>query len=107
MLERIKQHPYLFGGVAIGAVILFFMLHNSGGSTATDASGSATGDVAAAEAYQQAQLQAQTQMAQVSAAANASSEQTAASLHIADLQAMRRNLPRTSAVSKSPQLCKS
>src|SRR6266567_1924840 len=59
MIEWVKEHPYLSGGIVLGAVILFFLLRGSGSGGARSAPASAGGP---SEALQAAQLQASTQL---------------------------------------------
>lgn len=76
--ENVKQHKLLYGGVALGAIVLFLVLRGSG-NVSSAASGTTDNSLA------EAQLQAQSQAQATSAAAEAASEQTAAGLHVADL----------------------
>jgi hypothetical protein len=85
--DTIKAHPYMIGGGAIGLVVLFMMLHNAGGSSATDAGGSATSGVGAGDQLQQAQLQMQMILAQGQQASDAQAEHDSVALEMAKLQA--------------------
>ncbi len=84
MLEKIKQHPYLLGGVAIIAILVVMRL-NSGNASA-DTTGS-SGDVSAAEQWQAAQLSANTQTAQYQTAYQAQVENDATQVALAKIQA--------------------
>lgn len=83
MFDTVKQHPYLFGGTAIVAVIVLFAMRGSSASQATTGS---TADIAGAQALQQAQMQLNSQAGQQATALQAQGEQDATALALAKIQ---------------------
>lgn len=96
MVEWVKQHPYLAGGLVLGIIILVVIIRNSSASSTqaaqTTSSTSGVDDtqaVAALNANAQVQAlayQAQTQVASQNAALNAVALQTAAAQSVANNQ---------------------
>lgn len=84
MLETVKKHPYLFGGAAIGTVIIIY-LASSGGSQ-TVSTGPSSESVAAGNALQMAQLQSQAYAGQINAELQAREQDNAAQIELAKIQ---------------------
>lgn len=85
LVETAKAHPVAAGTIAVAAVVILYLLFKGGSSTSTP-SVSGTDVGAATDAYA-AQQQAATQANQISASLQANSDNNAAAVHVADLQA--------------------
>lgn len=94
MIETVKKHPVLLGSVAVGALLLFMVM--SGGSSPVSA-GTVGSDVSAGNELQAAQLAAQTQLAQGSMALQANSDNNAAAIELANINANSTNAANTMA----------
>jgi hypothetical protein len=83
--ENIKTHKWLYGGIAVGGLVIIWYLSNSGSGSSTTDSGDP--NAAADEAYAQAELQAQTDQQGIAAQSSASSEAAATQQNSDDLAA--------------------
>jgi hypothetical protein len=90
MLEWIKRHPYLSGGLALGLLVLFFVIRSRSSAAANTAGTSGTAGGLSEQSYvalQEANLQASTQLQGAQIAAGAQANQTAAELAATQVQA--------------------
>lgn len=88
MLETLKKHPLLYGG--IGVVVFVVVIYLASGSSATDtqtiaASGVDPSSVAAAAAVQQAQLAANTSMTNTQVALQANADNNGTQITLASI----------------------
>jgi hypothetical protein len=85
IMEHVKAHPYLIGGVVVGGVLLVMLLGSSSGTTSTDAS---TADASqSANNYNNAMAQIQGSLGMASISAGAQAQHDAASVTVAQLNA--------------------
>lgn len=85
MMDWIKKHPYLTGGLVLAAIILFVIIRRASGSAT--ASVSSSGASGPSEGLQAAQLSAGVQMASVQAAADVQNNQTSGAVAVAQIKA--------------------
>lgn len=84
VIENVKAHPVLFGGVALGAIVLVIVMSRSGGVESVSGAGSSP--VAGASDLQAMQLAANAQAQQSQLAYQARSEEIAGSVELANIQ---------------------
>lgn len=91
-MHWVKEHPYLTGGLVLGLIVFYFIFKAVAGSSGTsqsDQSGTTVvqGSSGASDAVQQAQIAAGASVANTQAAATANSNQLAAALAAAQIDA--------------------
>lgn len=62
MWNELKSHPYVIGGAVLGIIVLFFLIGGNSGGVTASAPTDSSGDVAAAEATNQAGIMANAQI---------------------------------------------
>lgn len=100
ILDWVKSHPYLSGGLALGIVLLFFVLSrgssssSSTGQSATSSDGVNDSGLSSSDyaSLQEAQLASASQLQQTQTAAQAQAEQDQSALQADQIQASAQNV---------------
>lgn len=98
LVEQLKAHKWLYGGLLVLFLVIWYVLGRSGGANSA-ASASPYGDVAAGNDFAAAQLAAQTQIAGIQAQGAAQDRAIQGSIDYANVQAAAQHDANTIAAS--------
>lgn len=103
MLDWIKEHPYLTGGLVLGAIVLWVILRSGSSSQSTAASTTVTGSTGPDDTIAAAEIAAGTQIGLAQVAANAQTVASNAQTNQLQIAAQVQNLQTGAGVAINNQ----